>query len=165
MAKAKKNKVKRKSQSGGKRSLFLAFAVLAGLIFLPTSTLLFFGLLPTLVAFVTSIKRQRSRTSTIAAANLAGCVPFVFKLWTNGNSFEASFDIITEPMNIVVMYGAAFFGYLLDWVVVGAVSSFLYQKAVLRLDAIKKRQQILAEEWGAEVSGDNPLDGQKGMDA
>lgn len=161
MAKAKKDKAKRKVKSSGRKSLTLAFLVLAGLIFLPTSTLLFFGMLPTLVAFVTSIKRKSTRTSTIAAANLAGCVPFVFKLWTNGNSFEASFDIIAEPINIVIMYGAALFGYLLDWVVVGAVSSFMYQKAVLRLEAIKKRQQVLVEEWGTEVAGDAPAENPK----
>ncbi len=152
MAKAKKKSKK----SGGitwKARIFLIVTTLLALLFLPTSMLLFFGMLPSLVAFFMSAKGVGARASTVAGMNLAGCVPFVFKLWSMGNDFEASVDIVTNMNYMAIIYLAAAFGYMIDWVMTGIVSSFLYQKGLARMKAIKKRQKKLIDMWGHQVSG------------
>ena len=157
---------KEKKKSNGKKPgsitwktrMFLVMAIALSLVFLPTSMLLFFGMLPSLVAFFMSAKGIGARASTVAGMNLAGCIPFVFKLWSTGNDFETSIDIITNLNYLSIIYLAAAFGYMIDWVMTGIVSSFLYQKGLARMKAIKKRQEKLKENWGEGVTGNQVLD-------
>ena len=148
---------KAKKQSAGKASnnmkvrMWLAFITAVGVVFLPTSMLLFVGMLPSLVAYIFISRCSSAKVSTISAMNLVGCIPFIFKLWASGNDFEASMEIITNPRYMVIIYTAAMFGYMIDWVVTGIVSSFLYQRGVKRMAAIKKRQKELVTQWGDDV--------------
>lgn len=149
----KKTQGKKKSGLSMKIRLMLIVLSVMSIIFLPTSMLLFFGMLPSLVAVFISFRGRGARASTVTAMNLAGCIPFVFKLWSSENNFEASIDILTSSNAMMIMYLAAAFGYMIDWVVTGIVSSFLYQKGIARMKAIKKRQAELIDQWGPEVSG------------
>lgn len=149
---ASPKKEKAKGLSMKVRLLLVALSVLS-IVFLPTSMLLFFGMLPSIVATLISFRGRGARASTVTAMNLAGCIPFVFKLWSSENNFEGSVDILTSPNALMIMYTAAAFGYMIDWVVTGLVSSFLYQKGITRMKAIKKQQEKLIENWGEEVSG------------
>lgn len=154
---AKKSKEKKKkgasNKLGFKARMMMVFAIMIALIFLPTSMLLFFGMIPSMVAFFVSGHGRGARASTITAMNMAGCIPFVFKLWATGNDFEASFEIITNMRYMSIIYVSAAFGYMIDWVMTGIMSSFLYQKGVNRMKAIKKRQDVLIEHWGEGVTG------------
>lgn len=157
--KAKEKKPKGKpGKLGLKGRLFLIIGVLIALVFLPTSMLLFFGMLPSIIAFFASGRGIGARASTITAMNMAGCIPFVFKLWSTGNDFEASVQIVTNIRYMSIIYLSAAFGYMIDWVMTGIVSSFLYQKGLNRMKAIKKRQEALIEQWGEGVSGKTPQD-------
>jgi len=134
------------------------FGLFAGIIFLPTSVLLVVGMMPTVVAvFVTSTKK-RAKAVTVGAMNLAGCTPFLLDLWMRGHNFETTFEILMNPIAIIVMYAAACIGYLIDWLMVGFVSGVMYQKAEARLEYIAKRQEDLVERWGKEVTGHYVLD-------
>ncbi len=146
-------KISKKGGFGWKARLFLVAFVLLALVFLPTAILLFFGMLPSMVAFFVNSRGVGARASTISAMNLAGCIPFIFKLWASGNDFEASIDILSSGQALIIMYTAAAFGYMIDWVVTGIVSSYLYQKGMGRMKAIRKRQAVLVELWGERVSG------------
>ena len=158
--KDKKEKAKKAKGKPGKLSLkarlFMVIVILIALVFLPTSMLLFVGMLPSMVAFFVSGRGIGARASTITAMNMAGCIPFVFKLWSTGNDFEASFLIITNMRYMSIIYLSAAFGYMIDWVMTGIMSSFLYQRGVSRMKAIKKRQEVLIEQWGEGVSGKKP---------
>ncbi len=163
MAKKKKTEQEDKQDkanpaaAGGKKKmafkarLWLACIIVAGVVFLPTSILLVIGMLPSIVAFVVSARVSGAKVSTITAMNLAGCIPFVFKLWSAGNDFEMSMDIVTNMRYLSIMYMAAAFGYMIDWVVTGIVSSFLYQRGIKRMEEIKKRQKELKKHWGEAV--------------
>ncbi|MCK5384982.1 MAG: hypothetical protein KAJ29_05345 [Alphaproteobacteria bacterium] len=142
---------KKKKSVGLKARLWMAFVIVAAVIFLPTSMLLLVGMLPSIVAFVVSVRVSGAKVSTVTAMNLAGCIPFVFKLWSSGNDFSASMDIITNTRYVSIMYMAAAFGYMINWVVTGIVSSFLYQRGIKRMEAIKKRQKELKNQWGDVV--------------
>ena len=150
---ADSQKSKKEKGLGTKGIMFLLFLVVGGLVFLPTSTILCIGMLPSMVALLTSSVLTRSRVSTIAALNFAGCVPFVFELWSLGNDVEAAFAIITEPLTITIVYGAAALGYIFDWVIVGVVSAYLYQRSETRIKWVDKRQNQLVEAWGKKVKG------------
>lgn len=154
MAKAKKKKTTSKS-----RLLLVAF-LLSAVAVLPTTTLFFIGLLPTIIARFVDKSRQKNRTLTIGFLNFAACFPFWFKLVNNGHTFDRAIEIIADPLNIVIMYSGALTGYLIDWGLSGIVASMMVQKGHKRLNDIKKIQESLIERWGGEVSGDIPLDAQ-----
>lgn len=157
MAKDKKKNTKPKGKGGsnlGFKGTFLLIVLVAvSIAFLPTALLLFFGMLPSFVLLVFGNRKRGPRASTVAAMNLAGCIPFIFKLWSGANDFEASVDIVTDPASLSVIYMSAAFGYMIDWFVTGLVSSYLYQKGLNRMKAIKKRQKVLVDFWGEEVAG------------
>lgn len=161
MAADKKKKAKSQEKSAslsGKGKIFMILGVLIGVLFLPTSTLLFIGMLPTISAFFLGTRRSGTRISTITALNLLGCMPFVIKLWSGENDMQASATILSTPLTIVIIYGAAMMGYVLDWAVTGVVSAYMYQKGERRIKAIVKRQEALIEVWGKEVTSGTPVD-------
>lgn len=145
-----KNKAKR-GQLTFKGKLILIAFLLVSIAFLPTSLLLFIGMLPSLVILFFG-SRKGPRASTVAAMNLAGCIPFIIKLWSGANDFDASVEIVTDSLSIGVIYTCAAFGYMIDWVVVGIVSSYMYQKGLNRMKAIKKQQEKLIDVWGEQVA-------------
>ncbi|PCK00563.1 MAG: hypothetical protein COA45_01955 [Zetaproteobacteria bacterium] len=158
--KGKKEKEKKKSKaSGGKMSMkarvFMIAFVLLSLAFLPTAMLLGAGMLPSVIAFFIGDRRRGARASTISAMNAAGCIPFVLKLWSGENTFEASMNIVTDTQSMMVIYVAAAFGYMIDWVVTGLVSSYLYQKGLGRMSAIKRKQEFLVSHWGEGITGNS----------
>jgi hypothetical protein len=153
----KKAPVKGVSNAAVARML-LIFFVIAGLVFLPTTVLLLVGMLPTVAAFLASIKGNIARAYSVAATNFAGCFSYLIELWSSGHTFENSFQILINPISIIAMYSAAAFGYLLDWVLSGMVAAFIQQKGKSRLSAIKDRQKDMIEQWGHKVTGMMPLD-------
>lgn len=153
---AKKSKKKAKADISSQ--LLAGGALVTALVFLPSTFLLAIGMLPTLVAALTTRKKRLARAITVGAMNLAGCSPFLLELWVEGQTFEKGFYIISDPKAVVVMYSAAAVGYLVDWAMSGIVASVMFQRGQTRKKQIKKRQQELVERWGAEVTGDLPID-------
>lgn len=153
-------KVKKKKGLKWRGQVMLIVTIFAGAVFLPSTILLMIGMVPTPFAILTDRTKSKSKVMTVGALNLAGCSPFLFQLWTTEHSFDRSVSIVTDPFAIVVMWSAAAVGYILNWAMTGIVSSVLYQKGQSRQKTIQKRQKELIERWGAEVSGDMPLDAQ-----
>lgn len=155
MAKAKK---KKKNTLGFKAQIFLILGLIMAAVFLPTTFLLIVGMIPTPFALFVDRTKGKSKVITVGAMNLAGCSPFVFELWTIDHSFPKSFEIVTDPYAIIVMWSAALVGYVVNWAMTGIVSVSLYQRGLARQKAIVKRQKELVDRWGKEVTGDIPLD-------
>lgn len=156
---AKKTPKKKSVQRKGSWSLqiLLIFMLLAAIVFLPTTMLILFGMLPTVVAVV--IDRQGgTRAITVGSMNLAGCFPFLLDLWTKSHTNEYAVSLITDPRTIIVIYAAAAIGYLIDWALSGIVATIMMQRATLRLAAIRKRQEQMVVRWGKEVTGEVVLD-------
>lgn len=159
-AEKKDSSSKKSGNSRAKGHLFFIFMIIAAAVFLPSSALLAVGMMPTIVAALTDWGPRKTRAVTVGAMNLAGCAPFLFQLWGQGHTFEASVAIFTDPTVIVVMYGAAAVGYLVDWSVSSMVAGIVFQQGLARQKFIKKRQEELVERWGPEVTGELPLDEQ-----
>jgi len=149
---------KRKKRLDWRLQVVLIFGALAGIVFLPTTVLLLFGMLPTGVAILVDTTPNKTKSITVGAFNLAGCSPFVFELWTKGHDFDMTFTILSDPMAIVVMYAGAGVGYIIDWAMTGIVATILVQRAESRKKAIKKTQKELYDRWGKEVTGEYTLD-------
>ncbi|MCK6417367.1 MAG: hypothetical protein L6Q57_00285 [Alphaproteobacteria bacterium] len=149
---------KKKKPVGYQGQILLIFGGITAAVFLPTTVLLAIGCLPTVVAAFVDSSRRKTQAITVGAMNIAGCAPFVFELWQNGNGMTKAISIVTDPMIIVVMYTAAAIGYLIDWSMTGIVANVLYQRGLARQKAIIARQEALVEIWGKEVTGEIPLD-------
>lgn len=138
--------------------ILLIFGLLTSIVFMSTTIILGIGMLPTIVAVFIDRTSERTRGLTVGAMNLAGCMPFLLKLWTGSGSAEQAFSIITDPRTVIVMYCAAGVGYVIDWAVSGLVSSIMVQAGTLRAQQIVKRQADLVQRWGREVTGDIATD-------
>lgn len=156
MTEAAQEKTKKKFNSTA--FIFLVIIAMASAWFLPTTILLFIGMMPTIVAGYIDRSRRKAKAITVGAMNLAGCTPFLFQLWTHGHTYHKSLELILDPMTITVIYIAAATGYVLDWGMCGIVSSFLHQKGLVQQKHIKERQRELVDRWGKEVTGDFALD-------
>ncbi len=141
-----------------KNSIIKIFALLMAVVFMSSTLLLLIGGLPTLVAFLVDRSERKTKALTVGAMNLAGCFPFLLEMWTQDRSISFALGLLSNPINIVIMYFAAAVGYLLEWAMSGAVASILYQRGGVRKKEIIKRQERLVERWGIEVTGKYMLD-------
>lgn len=154
----KTGKKKRKRRGGWSAQLLGLFAFITAIVFMPTTIMLFLGMLPTLVAGLVDRSGKGTKALTVGSMNLAGCTPFLLDLWTTGHTAENAMAIISDPRTIIVIYCAAGIGYLIDWAMSGIVATVMIQRSGFRLKDIKKRQAALVEKWGQEVTGVLPLD-------
>lgn len=151
-------KKKKKKSLNFNARIFLIMGLVIAVVFLPTTVMLLFGMAPTLVIAMVDKSGKKLKAFTVGAMNLAGCSPFLFELWTGGNDFTKSFEIIFDPQAIIIIYAAAMVGYLVEWICTAMVSGFMYQKGVSRRKAILKHQEELKQRWGETVAGHIPLD-------
>ncbi len=155
---AKKKKLQKKKKGGVLQKIRILGMVLVAFIFLPTTIMMLFALLPTVVAALIDRSGKLTKALTVGSMNLAGTMPFLLQLWTTGHSVENALVIISDPRTIIVIYCAAGIGYLIEWAMSGLVGSIMVQSSGARLKEIKKRQLALIARWGEEVTGDIPLD-------
>lgn len=169
MAKAKKDSAKKdeKAEAAAPKSrgnqawraqIFLIFVMIGAIVFLPTTMLVFVGMLPTFVAFLVKGRGYMGTVVGIGAMNLAGISPFLIALWKDGQEFNKSLEILSDPKSYCVMYAAAALGHLINWAMGGIVGSIMYETGKRRLKEIEKRQEELIDRWGEEVSGSLALD-------
>lgn len=140
------------------KRLLITLAVGAAGILLPTTLLLFLGMLPTLIVLLFDQTVNKSRVVTVGAMNAAGCMPFVLELWSRGHTVNIALEYAINPRTIIVMYMAAGIGYMIEWVMTGLVAGIMVQKAKTRISEIEKRQNDLETRWGPEVTGEYQLD-------
>jgi len=158
MAKAKTKK-KSSAQGGSfKGRILVVSMLLTSIVALPTTVLLFIGMLPTMAARLGDNSKQKTRVLTVGFMNFAACFPFWYKLMQGGHKFDVALDLVMDPIHIIIMYSGALIGWAIEWGLSGIVSSMMVQKGYKRLETIKELQSELIAKWGPEVTGDLPLD-------
>lgn len=148
-------------KSGGGRlrqKLFFVMVILLGAAFLPISTVFAVGMLPTFAAFLSDPSRDKTRSFTIGLLNFVTCFPFAMDVALGDMTMTGAIDVVTQAMNVIVMFTGAAAGYFLDWTMAGISNVIMTSRARQRLDAIEKRQADLVRRWGQEVSGTIPVD-------
>lgn len=153
----KKVKKTKTSSKGWGLQILLIVVLLAAILFMPTTILLVFGMLPTVVAALVD-RKGGARAITVGSINLCGCMPFLLDLWMTSHTADYAVGLITNPYTIIVMYSAAAIGYLIDWALSGIVATVMIQRSTSRLKAIRERQDEMVERWGREVTGEMVLD-------
>lgn len=156
MAKKKKTKKAKKASFGG--ILLGLTAFVTAIVFISSTILLIWGMLPTIVIAAFARKKEKTRALTVGSLNIAGCTPFLLHLWSMGGDVENAVMIATDPRFMIVVWGAGGLGYMVDWALSGIVATVLVERAKGRVEAIHKEQEELIKRWGPEVKGDMPLD-------
>jgi hypothetical protein len=143
------------SKKGGAPMTMVGIAaVLVGLVVvaLPTVTLLFIGMLPTVVAYLIDRTRQKYATFCVGGMNFCGVFPYVLDLWNGIHSMSGAFRILTDVFALLLMYGAAAFGWALFASIPPVVVSVLTVMAQRRVSTLRTNQRRIIEEWGEEVA-------------
>ncbi len=110
------------------------------------------GIIPTFVlAFTGKGENKSEKLQCVCFANLTG-VLFKFNIVLERPSMLT--DILTNPMNILVMWGAAAFGYALIYLGPWAAAYFLQAMSEDKLKKLNQQRQSLVDQWGHEVLGD-----------
>ena len=122
---------------------------------LPTMTVMFVGMMPTLVCYIVDMTPGRYAFRCVASLNFAGVAPFVRLLWGQGHDMSTAMGIIVDPFAWLVFYGTAAFGWGLFFSIPGVVSAVQTLGAERRVNTLRARQNELAEEWGTEITGEN----------
>ncbi len=147
-----------KRSMGIRGHILLIGAVLLLIAFIPVGLLLFVGMMPTIVAGLIDKTKERVKSLTVGFLNFAGCYPYILLILNaKEEPLSVSYDLVTDPYVIVVIYGAALLGYLVEWSVSGIVAALLFSTGEKRLVDIKKEQKDLVAKWGKEVTGEYEL--------
>lgn len=121
------------------------------ILFLPTVVVLLFAMLPTGVAFVVERGKHRYGFICVGGLNFAGVSPYLLNMWFERHDITMALDILSDVFALMLIYGAAAFGWLLYTATPSLVGSFLSLTSSRRIAALKAQQKKLIEEWGPEV--------------
>lgn len=126
-----------------------------GLGFMPhLSMVLLAGMIPSIVAAgVTSGLVKGSRVYTLATFNLAGVLPFLFDMTWGAQQSVSAGVILADIYVWFLMYAAAAFGALVNWMAPVVAAIILTQRNRDQARALGRVRQSLIDEWGGEVAG------------
>lgn len=149
---------KKKMSMGWQARILVAILMITAVVFLPITIMLTIGMLPTIISRLIDKSPEATKVLTVGFMNFAGCFPFCYKLFQDGNKIDNSMEILSDPLTIVIMYSCAAIGYAIEWLVTSVVAGIMVQRGRKRLEAIKNHQESLVTQWGQEVTGEIPLD-------
>lgn len=147
----KDNAAKTGKKKASGMALILVFAPLA-LLFIPYTLLLVCGMLPSIVAFIADREKQKLTALTVGSLNFAATMPLLVSLWAKGGDMESVSQILSNPINWLLMFCGAGAGWVLVLIVPQLITGVIILREKRRLIDIRRRQQELVDEWGQEVS-------------
>ena len=118
----------------------------------PTMIVLFFGMLPSVVAYIIDRSKGKAATFCVGSINFVGVFPYIITLWTDTNTIDAAMTFVSDIFVMLVMYSAAAFGWLLFLAMPTVVSSFVLVLQQRKVAQLRAEQKELIEEWGPEVA-------------
>ena len=126
-------------------SLFLIFTLQAGFIFI------IFGLMPSLVMYFVDGFQGKPTFKCVFFCNLSGMIPTFSDAMSADSAAIAMQTLMGEAFNWFLVFGAAGAGYalLLFSRVLTQITLSITDQA--RIEAFKKSQKDLVEEWGSMV--------------
>lgn len=129
------------------------FLIVAGLLVVSFQTvvLLFFGMMPTLVARIIDRSYKHAATFCVGGMNFCGVFPYLLKLWKVNHTLAGAGDILTDVFALLAMYGSAAFGWMLFVLIPPGVVTFLNVMAQRRVAQLRTRQREIIEEWGEGI--------------
>jgi hypothetical protein len=145
-----------KTKRGGSIGL-LTVGVLLGTVLvvtaLPVCVLLLAGMLPSLVAALVDRHPRRYLTIAVAIINLAGLVIPGLTLVKLGMSLAGVQQVLMDPRNWLIMYGAAGTGWVVNAAMLTLARIILGIRDEREERHLHKQAEQLVQEWGSEVGG------------
>lgn len=132
------------------------------IISLPTLLLIFFGLMPSIVALVIDRTDGRYATFCVLGMNLSGLFPYLTDVWFQVHTTDMAIQIMTNAFNLLIIYGSAGFGWMLYIALPPVITTFLSAMSQRRVAVLREKQAQIIEEWGESVTA--ILDSQQGGD-
>lgn len=135
-------------------SQILWFTVIIALLLpwiLPSMIVILVGMVPSIVALVVDRSPRKYGTLTIASLNFAGVLPYLVKLWAKSQSLENALNIVVDVFALIVMYGAAGFGWMIFLTIPTFVASIFMVVSQRRVAVLRENQRKIIEEWGESV--------------
>lgn len=143
-------------QKAAARPLSYRFAIfmlfVTALVFLPTTIVMTICMVPTLVAAVIDDHPHKTAWLTVGAMNFAGAIPACFTLWESGHTIDAAFQVVTQPLALILAFGGAAAGWMIYYNVTPMVALMIIRQNEGRLREIDRRHKDLVKKWGTEVS-------------
>ena len=133
--------------------LLLVFLAMAAALFLPTAIVLGAAMIPSLVALMIDEDPDKMGTITVAPINFCGALPSVMALWSTNNSMPQALQLLADPVNWMVMYGAAAIGWTIYYVIPPIISGCVVRRHETEIARLTEHQEKLVAEWGADVAG------------
>ncbi len=118
----------------------------------PTMIILFFGMLPTLVALIVDRSAHKSATFCVGSVNFIGVFPYVMDLWTGFNSIDTAWSSVQNVFILLIWYASAAFGWFLFLAMPAVIAAFVSVLQQRKVALLRGEQKKLIEEWGSEVA-------------
>jgi hypothetical protein len=157
MAKTKNNnKVQEFSWKSNLRALAwgLLIATMFMVISLPSMILILFGMMPSIFAWIIDKSEKKYAMFSVLGMNLSGLLPYLMDIWFQDHSTEAAISILSNLFDIMVIYGAAIFGWILYVSLPPMIIMFLMVIADRRIVLLESNQRKITKEWGEDIIND-----------
>ena len=122
----------------------------------PTFMVALGGMLPTLVAFIVDNRKERYAARTVGYLNASGVFIVCLDMWSGDHTWQAALEILSDPLNWLIMFGTAAVGWGLFFVMPPVSRAYLAVSNDLKLKSLTSEQEKLVGEWGDGVKRNAP---------
>lgn len=140
----------RKSQAMRKVTLMI-MAIVTAIIMAPFAAVVAIGMLPTMVAWFADERKEKDAALTVALLNFCGVAPNLITLWNKGGDMHHALQMMYDPFNLLMMYGAAGLGWMLISVMPPVMSFLISVRTEETMRKLDQRLKKLREEWGESL--------------
>jgi hypothetical protein len=140
-------------RAGGRAWIAVALLALpAALILLPTTLVVFVGMLPTLAAAIGDRRPGGLAALTVGSLNACGVLPAAMDAWSRGHDFPSAVAVLAGPQTWLVMLAAAAAGWLIHLIVPAGFAQWIAMRNEAEIRRMTARQEALRAEWGPAVA-------------
>lgn len=150
------NAQQEKTKGGGNGKLIGTAAIMlpAIAVLMPSCIVILVMMVPTIVIYVIDQTREKYFAITVGLLNVCGAMPAEVHLWQRGQSYDAAFDIVSDPFYWLMAYGAAAVGWVIYLGLPPIFSHYYGITSHSRLLNHIDKQEALVQSWGQEVAGE-----------
>ena len=116
--------------------------------------LILFGMMPSIFAWIIDKSEKKYAMFSVLGMNLSGLLPYLMDIWFQDHSTEAAISILSNLFDIMVIYGAAIFGWILYVSLPPMIIMFLMVIADRRIVLLESNQRKITKEWGEDIIND-----------
>ena len=118
---------------------------------LPSMILILFGMVPSIFAWIVDKSEKKYVMFSILGMNVSGLIPFLTDIWFKDHTTKAAIAVLSNFFDIIIIYGAAGFGFILVIILPPMISTFIMAIPERRITALKGKQEKIIKEWGEKV--------------